>query len=120
MGLSQEGKPSMEQPLFMHLYAYRGSLHTEPGEGGGVQVEHGMDKVQKRMAEGVTMLSSLWSGGMSWLDGAASQHGPNNIMDGKCTYDGECGGYTIQGIVIEDIEDNGGTGTDGSADVPLQ
>jgi len=118
--LSQEGKPSMEQPLFMHLYAYNGSLHTEPGEGGGIRVQNGMDKVEKRMADGVTMLSSLWSGGMSWLDGAASQHGPNNIMDGACTGEGECAGYTIQGIAIEDIEDNGGTGTDGSADVPLQ
>jgi hypothetical protein len=101
--LSQEGKPSMEQPLFMHLYAYEGSLYSEPGGGGGTVVENGMEKVEKRMREGVTMLSSMWSGGMRWLDGAASEHGDNNIMDGKCTYDGDCSGYTISGIAIEDI-----------------
>ncbi|CAK0792110.1 unnamed protein product [Prorocentrum cordatum] len=101
--LSQDGKPSMEQPLFMHLYAYEGSLYTEPGGGGGLKVENGMDKVERRMNDGVTMLSSLWSGGMRWLDGAASEHGDNNIMDGKCTWDGECAGYTVSGISVEDI-----------------
>ena len=101
--LSQEGKPSMEQPLFMHLYAYEGSFYTEPGGGGGLKVENGMAKVEGRMNEGVTMLSSLWSGGMRWLDGAASEHGDKNIMDGKCTWDGDCSGYTISGIAVEDI-----------------
>ncbi|CAK0792115.1 unnamed protein product [Prorocentrum cordatum] len=66
----------MEQPLFMHLYAYEGSLYSEPGGGGGLKVENGMDKVEARMNEGVTMLSSLWSGGMRWLDGAASDAPP--------------------------------------------
>jgi len=105
--LSQEGMPSMEQPLFMHLYAYRGSNYTDPGAGGGTVVERGMQKIEKRLRAGVTMLSSLWGPwGMSWLDGAASEHGPNNIMDGKCTTDmvGSCSQYTISGIAVENIK----------------
>lgn len=105
--LSQEGKPSMEQPLFLHLYEYKGSFYTEPGGGGGTGVENGMQKVEKRLNEGITMLSSKWhapNGGMRWLDGAASQHGPNNIMDGKCTWDGGCAGYSISQVVVEDLD----------------
>lgn len=103
--LSQDGKPSMQQPLFMHLYEYRGSAFTELG-GGGTQVERGMEKIEPRLSEGVTMLSSMWNapnGGMRWLDGAASQHGPKNIMDGKCTWDGGGAGYSISQVVVEDL-----------------
>jgi hypothetical protein len=104
--LSQEGKPSMQQPLFMHLYDYKGSFHTEPGSGGGTQVEDGMMKVERRMNEGVTMLSSMWHGGMRWLDGAASEHGANNIMDGPCTSDGSCSGYSVSEVSVEDLQDS--------------
>lgn len=103
--LSQEGKPSMKQPLFMHLYEYKGSA----GGGQGTKVENGMAKVEKRMNEGVTLLSSMWKapgGGMRWLDGAASAHGPNNIMDGKCTWDGGCSGYSISHVQVEDLPDS--------------
>lgn len=105
--LSQEGKPSMEHPLFMHLYDYKGSFYTEPGGGGGLVVENGMEKIAKRMNDGITMLSSMWSakgGGMRWLDGAASAHGPKNLMDGKCTYDGGCSGYSVSKISVEDLK----------------
>jgi len=103
--LSQDGKPSVQQPLFMHLYEYRGSAFTEFG-GGGTKVEHGMKKIEQRLSQGVTMLSSMWNapkGGMRWLDGAASEHGPKNIMDGKCTWDGGCAGYSISHVVVEDL-----------------
>jgi len=103
--LSQDGKPSMKQPLFMHLYEYRGSAFTEFG-GGGTKVERGMEKIEKLLSEGVTMLSSMWNasnGGMRWLDGAASQHGPKNIMDGKCTSDGGCADYSISHLLVEDL-----------------
>jgi len=106
--LSQEGKPSMKQPLFMHLYDYQGSFYTEPGTGGGLVVENGMAKVEKRMNDGITMLSSMWHGGMRWLDGAASQHGPNNLMDGKCTGDGACNGYGISKVQVEDLPETSG------------
>jgi len=109
--LSQEGKPSMDQPLFIHLYDYKGSLYTQPGAGGGTAVEHGMAKVEKRLNEGITMLSSKWNapnGGMRWLDGASSQHGPNNVMDGKCTWDGGCAGYSISQVVVEDLSQGSG------------
>jgi len=103
--LSQQGKPSMQQPLFMHLYEYKGSAFTEFG-GGGTNVENGMGKIEQRLNEGVTTLSSMWTapnGGMRWLDGAASQHGPKNMMDGKCTWDGGCSGYSIRNVVLENL-----------------
>jgi hypothetical protein len=104
--LSQEGKPSMEQPLFMHLYEYKGSFYTEPGAGGGTVVESGMAKVENRLNEGVTMLSSMWHGGMRWLDGAASMHGANNIMDGTCTSDGACSGFSVSKVIVEDLQES--------------
>lgn len=106
--LSQEGKPSMEEPLFMHLYEYKGSAYSQPGGGGGTFVERGMEKIEKRLNEGITMLSSMWhapNGGMRWLDGASSAHGPNNIMDGRCTWDGGCAGYSISHVQLEELHD---------------
>mmetsp|Transcript_115497 Transcript_115497/g.361268 ORF Transcript_115497/g.361268 Transcript_115497/m.361268 type:complete len:579 (-) Transcript_115497:192-1928(-) len=104
--LSQEGKPSMEQPLFMHIYEYKGSAYNSPAGPAGTAVENGMAKIEARLTEGITMLSSMWKapgGGMRWLDGAASAHGPNNIMDGKCTWDGTCSGYSISKVQVEEL-----------------